>query len=113
MVIRWEQETFGLTSVEAAERLFALWGLPADLASTLRFHFRPWEDPKKSKLGALVYLAGFIAESLGKGLGIEQNAWGRAPEALEQAQLEQAQVDECAASTAEAVAELSKLVVAA
>jgi HD-like signal output (HDOD) protein len=113
MVIRWEQETFGLTSVEAAERLFGLWGLPGDLGMTLRYQFRPWDDPEKTKFSALVYLAGWVAEFLGKGLGIEQNAWGRAPEALAQAQIEQVTLESCAASTAEAVAELSKLVVAA
>jgi len=113
LVIQWEQQTFGLTSVEAAARLFSLWGLPADLAATLGYQFRPWDDPAKSKLGALVYLAGSIAESLGKGLSIEHDAWGRASEALEQAGLVQAQIDSCAASTAGAVAELSKLVVAA
>jgi HD-like signal output (HDOD) protein len=113
MVIRWEQETFGLTSVDAAERLFALWGLPADLAVTLRYQFHPWDEPEKSKLSALVFLACWIAESLGKGLGIEQNAWSRVSEALAQAGLEQDAVDHCAASTGEAVTELSKLVVAA
>ena len=113
MVIRWEQEMFGLTSLEAAERLFALWGLPSDLGLALRYQFRPWDDPEKTKFSALVYLAGSVAASLGKGLGIEQNAWGRAAEALAQAEIGQETLDYCAAAWADAVTELSKLVVAA
>ncbi len=113
LVLLWEAEMFGLNSVDAAVRLFKLWGLAPNLTATLRYQFKPWDDPEKSKLSALVYLSSSIAHSIDKGLGIEQQAWKRVPEALEQAGLEQSALDDCAVLTSEAVAELSKIVVAA
>ena len=113
LVLTWEEENFGLTSVEAAARLFALWSLSPTLATTLHYQFTPWNDPHKTKMSALVHLACWIAESLGKGLAVEKEAWEITPRVLDQAGLDQVTVETCAKATEEAVAELSKLVVAA
>jgi HD-like signal output (HDOD) protein len=113
LVLAWEEANFGLTSNRAAERLISLWKLSDSFLLPLRHHFDPVGEPERSAESARLHLACWIADSLGKGLSIEKESWTLHDEILGQAQLDRATVERCAALTAEAFAELGKLMAVA
>lgn len=82
LVSAWERETFGITSAEAAERLFSLWRFPERLAEPIHFQFNPTAASPRARFAALLHLAGYIAETLGKNLPIEKEAWSLSEDVL-------------------------------
>ncbi|MBL9204128.1 MAG: HDOD domain-containing protein [Opitutaceae bacterium] len=75
LVEAWEVATLGATHAEAVERLFRMWEFAPTLLNPLRFHMSPGDDPERSRMTALLHLAGWISAELGKGLSIEREAW--------------------------------------
>ncbi len=95
LVGAWERETFGVTSAEAAERLFSLWRFPERLAEPIHFQFKPLSAPQRVRFAALLHLAGYIADRLGHSLPIENEAWTRDEDVLLMAGLEPETFEVC------------------
>ncbi len=87
LVAAWEFNTFGTTSTEAVDRLFHLWGFAPSLIEPIRYHFAPAGDPNRLRITALLHVASWIANEIGKGLPIEQHAWALTDDVLLQAGL--------------------------
>jgi HD-like signal output (HDOD) protein len=99
LVSAWERETFGVTSAEAAERLFSLWRFPERLADPIHFQFNPMSAPQRVRFAALLHLAGYIADKLGKTLPIEKEAWSIEEAVLLMAGIDSETVDGCLEKT--------------
>jgi HD-like signal output (HDOD) protein len=113
LVDAWERETFGITSAEAAERLFALWLFPARLADPIQFQFNPSAAPQRERFAALLHLAGFITDKMEKGLPIEKEAWSANEEILLMAGLDADTVDACLEKTQASAGQMETLMRAA
>jgi HD-like signal output (HDOD) protein len=99
LVSAWERETFGITSAEAAERLFSLWRFPDRLAEPIHFQFNPTAAPQRARFAALLHLASYIAETLGKNLPIEKEAWSLGEDVLLMAGIGTDTVEACMEKT--------------
>jgi HD-like signal output (HDOD) protein len=75
LVEAWELNTFGATHAQILERLFRSWEFAPSLLNPLRYHMTPAEDPERSRMTALLHVAGWITSELGRGLSIEREAW--------------------------------------
>lgn len=87
LVAAWEFNTFGTTSTEAVDRLFHLWGFSESLIEPIRYHFAPAGDPNRLRITALLHVACWITQEIGKGLAIERHAWALSDDVLLQAGL--------------------------
>lgn len=113
LVSAWEREVFGITSAEAAERLFALWSFPPRLAGPVTFQFKPSAAPPGDRFASLLHLAGYIAEKLGRGLIIEKEAWALDEDILLMAGLSADEVEACAEKTGASAGQMESLMRAA
>lgn len=108
LVLAWERENLGLTSTEAAVRLFQLWKLSPELAAPLSHHFSPLADPERGALPALLHLACGVAEKLEFPLAIEADVWSDAPEILAQAGVTREVLEQVTAETGAEVGALRR-----
>ena len=113
LVEAWERETFGITSAEAAERLFALWRFPARLADPIQFQFKPSAAPQRVRFAALLHIAGYIAEKLDRSIPIEKNAWSLDEEILLMAGLDSDAVESCLEKTRAGAGQMESMMRAA
>ncbi|MGC4071561.1 MAG: HDOD domain-containing protein [Nibricoccus sp.] len=113
LVDAWERETFGITSAEAAERLFALWRFPARLADPIQFQFKPSAAPQRVRFAALLHIAGYIAEKLDRSIPIEKNAWALDEEILLMAGLDADAVESCLEKTRSGAGQMESMMRAA
>jgi HD-like signal output (HDOD) protein len=100
----WERAWADLTSNEAGSMILEDWKLPESAIMGLRFHYQP--DAKTGRLGALLHVACWLAKELGKGIQAETRQWNLSESTLQFAGLTMEQVQECQASTTEALTEL-------
>jgi HD-like signal output (HDOD) protein len=112
-VSAWEENFFGLTNTDAVLRLFQLWQFPAELARPIQFQFSPASDPARSRFPALLHLACWISDSLGKSLVIEKEAWTNTPEILLQAGVSPEALEACVEKTRGSAGQLETLMRAA
>ncbi len=108
-VHEWEMATFGLTSAEAAGKLFALWGFPAELSIPVKYQFTPLQAEDGNRFGALLHVASWITNNLGKGLVVEKDAWDLSPEILELAGIPREVAEICVEKTNSAADELTSV----
>lgn len=113
LVNEWETSALGINNLDAVDRLFRLWQFPTDLAKPIRYHFNPTEDPARNRLTALLHVACWVSESLGKGLVIEKEAWNLSETVLLQAGLEVGVAEACAEITARSSSDMENLLRAA
>lgn len=113
LVAAWELNALGITSTEAVERLFQLWGFAPALTEPIRHHFAPAGDPSASRLTALLHIASWVATELGKGLSIEKHAWAVTDAVLLQAGLPADAADKCIERTRKTAERLQGLLRAA
>jgi HD-like signal output (HDOD) protein len=113
LVSSWEREVFGITSAEAAERLFSLWRFPDRLAEPIHFQFNPMSAPQRVRFAALLHIAGYIADKLGKNLPIEKEAWALDEDVLLMAGLGADTVDACLEKTQASADQMDSLMRAA
>ncbi|ATC63771.1 hypothetical protein CMV30_07285 [Nibricoccus aquaticus] len=113
LVEAWERETFGITSAEAAERLFALWRFPARLADPIQFQFKPSAAPQRVRFAALLHIAGYIAEKLDRSIPIEKSAWSLDEEILLMAGIDAETVEACLEKTRAGAGQMESLMRAA
>ncbi len=88
----WEVECFGMTADEVAAQLLKVWGFPPTTIDALRFGCLPENEPARRPTSALLHLASWITEILGKGLPIEAGLWTLRPTVLAQAGLDEERV---------------------
>jgi len=113
LVHTWERETFGMTNADAVERLFALWSFPPELATPIKFQFSPRNAPQGERFAALLHLACWIADRLGKSLVIEREAWTASEEVLLKAGIGADVVEACLEKTKTSAGQLETLMRAA
>jgi len=84
-------------------------GLPAQVRDTLEFYIRPAQDPHQLVMTALLHVACWIADSLGKGLACEYQSWTLTDDILEQAGLSSTVIETTAVQTSVELAEVQKM----
>lgn len=89
VVREWEAKQFGEPLEKLGGRLLRMWEYPADQESWLRHVREPAGHPGRARECALLHVACWIAETLGKGLPVEQGDWTLAHATLEQAGLKE------------------------
>lgn len=88
----WELAQLGESVEQLGGRLLRMWEYPADQDSWLRHVTTPSAHPTRARECALLHVACWAAESLGKGLPFEQGAWKLDQPTLDQAGLRETEV---------------------
>jgi HD-like signal output (HDOD) protein len=81
----WELQQFNVTSDEVTALVLEAWKLPPEFCHGIRHHHRPEADQKNGPLGAMLHLACWIVQMLGRGMKSEAAVWELTPERLGQA----------------------------
>ncbi len=81
----WEQKTWGITNVEAAEKILLHWRLPRETALAIRHHYRP--EGRHNPVIHLLTLAAGVAADLDHGIPGEQSYWRLTTDTYEKAGL--------------------------
>jgi HD-like signal output (HDOD) protein len=99
----WELDTFGITADEAGARLLKLWDFPPVTTEALRHAFKPEADPARRPNAALLHLAGWVTDTLGKGLTVEIGLWSLQDPVLAQAGIDAERVQSIVPDTRNAL----------
>jgi HD-like signal output (HDOD) protein len=99
----WEVETFGTNADEVGARLLKLWEFPAATTEALRYAHQPETDPAARPGAALLHLAAWVTDTLGKGLKVESEQWSLRPAVLALAGLDEDRVQGAVPDTREAL----------
>lgn len=99
----WELEMFGVTADEAGARLLKLWDFPPATTEALRYAHRPESDPAGRPGPALLHLAAWVTDTLGKGLSVEAEQWTLRETILRQAGTDEDRVPSVVPDTREAL----------
>ena len=105
----WEIATFGAAEEAVASVVLTEWGFLPQVRDTLEFYIRPAQDPHQLVMTALLHVACWIADSLGKGLACEQHSWTLTDDILEQAGLSSTVIETTAVQTSVELAEVQKM----
>lgn len=99
----WELARFGEPVEHLGGRLLRMWEYPADQESWLRHVSAPARHPSRARECALLHVACWVAETLGKALPMEQGDWTLAAETLDQAGLREADAQDAVACVRDAL----------
>lgn len=99
----WEREHLGDGADQLGGRLLRMWEFPAEQEAALRHARKPAAHPERSPESALLHVACWVAEALGKGLPCEAGVWSLSPEILDQARLTEKQAGEAMVATRESL----------
>lgn len=99
----WELEIFGMTADEGGARLLKLWDFPPATTEALRYAHRPESDPAGRPGAALLHLAAWVTDTLGKGLTVEAEQWSLRETVLKQAGIDEERVLSVVPDTREAL----------
>ena len=102
----WEMATFGTTEEAVMSVVLTEWSFLPQICDTLEFYFRPAQDPHQLVMTALLHVACWTAESLGKGLACEHQSWTLTDDIINQAGLSSTIIETSAVQTSGALAEL-------
>ena len=83
----WEQKHWGLTNVEAAEKILLHWRLPAETVTAIRHHYRP--AGRHNPIIHLLTLAATAAAERHQAIPGEESYWKLTPENFTKAGLDQ------------------------
>ena len=100
---KWELARFGEPIEHLGGRLLRMWEYPADQESWLRHVAFPSRHPTRARECALLHVACWIADTLGKGLPVEQDDWTLSADTLDQAGLREADAHDGVASVRESL----------
>jgi len=78
-----EKKTVGLSHTEAGHELALHWGLPHDIAESIRFHHEPAQATRAQELVATVSLADVLAHAAGSSLEDNENLFDGHQDALD------------------------------
>ena len=102
----WEIATFGTTEEAVMSVVLTEWNFLPQVCDTLEFYFRPAQDPHQLTMTALLHIACWIADSLGKGLACEHQSWSLTDDILDQAGLTSTIIETTTVQTSGALAEV-------
>ncbi|HTZ20807.1 MAG TPA: HDOD domain-containing protein [Opitutaceae bacterium] len=105
----WEMATFGTTEEAVMSVVLTDWGFLPQVCDTLEFYVRPTQDPHQLVMTALLHVACWIADSLGKGLACEHQSWALTAGVLEQAGLTSTVIETSAVQTSVELAEVQHM----
>jgi HD-like signal output (HDOD) protein len=106
---KWEHAHFGVTNVEMSALLLAEWGFDTALCSAVDAHLRPTASTG-GRLAALLHVACWTADMLGKGLPGEKEQWHVDDGILDQAGISEDAPHRCVLETRSELNRLSSLV---
>jgi HD-like signal output (HDOD) protein len=98
-ICAWERHQFNVTSHEATAYVLEAWKLPPAICLGIRYHHQPETHSKNGPLGAMLHLACWVVQMLGKGMPAEARLWELVPERLLQAGVSEEYIRECVAET--------------
>jgi HD-like signal output (HDOD) protein len=81
----WEQKNWGITNVEAADKILMHWRLPHETASAIRHHYQP--SGRHNPIIYLLKLAAAAAADLQHGIPGEESYWQLTTETYDRAGL--------------------------
>jgi len=98
-IVAWEHEQFNISSHETTALVLEAWKLPPEVHLGIRHHHQPEVDLAHGPLGALLHLACWVVETMGKGLKAEAKLWEITPERLQLAGVSEECVRDCVMET--------------
>lgn len=101
---KWERAWAAITSNEAGAMILEEWKMPESVCLGVRDHYRPVEGVGRT--GAMLHIACWITQHLGKGIRAEMKQWEMTPEVLGLAGLTDAALQNCIHETQEALTQL-------
>lgn len=99
----WELAHLSDGADQLGGRLLRMWEFPAEQEAALRHARKPAAHPSRSPESAVLHVACWVAEALGKGLPCEAGVWSVSSEILDQARLTEKQAREAVAATRESL----------
>ena len=105
----WELAAFGTTEEAVISAVLTEWSFLPQICDTLEFYYRPAQDPHQSAMTALLHVACWIADSLGKGLACEYQSWRLTDDILSQAGLTSTTIETSAVQTSVELAEVQQM----
>jgi HD-like signal output (HDOD) protein len=109
-VLAWERTHFGLTNAETSAFLLAEWGFASPLCLAVKQHVQPVGAARPSRWAALLHVASWVADQLGKGLTGEKQFWSQDETVLREAGLPAKAPENCMMETREELNRLSSMV---
>ena len=104
----WEHEHFNTTSHEATALVLEAWKLPPEVHLGIRHHHQPEAHRVNGPLGAILHVACWVVQMLGKGVKAEARLWELTDERLAQAGVSEEYVRECVTETGDAFNKLKQ-----
>jgi HD-like signal output (HDOD) protein len=101
---KWERAWAATTSNEAGAMILEEWKMSPNVCVGVRDHYKPTAET--GRMGAMLHVACWITQQIGKGIQAEVRQWELSPETLAFAGLTEEQAQACAAETQEALTEL-------
>jgi HD-like signal output (HDOD) protein len=102
----WERAWAGITSNEVGALVMEEWRMSESVFHGVKNHYRP--DDEAGAMGALLHLACWVAQQMGKGFKVEDKQWSLSEDVLRRAGLSAEAVQGCVAETQEALDTLKK-----
>jgi HD-like signal output (HDOD) protein len=107
----WERAWAEITSNEVGAMIFEEWRMPEVVHQGVRNHYKP--DEAGGRMGALLHLACWITQELGRGIQAEAKQWSVNDAVLQLAGTTAEVVQACVPETAEALTALKQQLKAA
>jgi HD-like signal output (HDOD) protein len=101
---KWERAWAGMTSNDAGAMILEEWKMPEAMHQGVLHHYA--RDESGNRTAALLHVACWITQQLGKGLRAESRQWELTPDVLTRAGLSAEAVQTCLEETQEALASL-------
>lgn len=101
---KWERAWATITSNEAGAMILEEWKMPEGVFTGVRDHYKPVDGI--SRIGAMLHVACWITQQLGRGIRAEQRQWEMRPEVLGLAGISETAMQECMSETQEALTQL-------
>ncbi len=101
---KWERAWAAITSNEAGAMILEEWKMPTAVVLGVRDHYRPTEA--SGRLGALLHVACWVTQQLGKGIKAETRQWDLSAEVLGLAGVTEQHAQTCVTETHEALQQL-------
>jgi HD-like signal output (HDOD) protein len=98
---KWERAWAAITSNETGAMILEEWKMPVTVSTGVRDHYRPTEA--SGRMGAMLHVACWMTQQLGKGIQAETKQWDLSAEILGLSGLIESQVQSCMTETQEAL----------
>jgi HD-like signal output (HDOD) protein len=103
-LVSWEHAWAGITSNEVGAMVMQEWRMSESVYHGVKNHYRP--DDEGGRMSALLHLACWVAQQMGKGFKAENRQWSLNDDVLQRAGLTAEEVQACIEQTEKALATL-------